>query len=294
MRKVFICTGLLIILALLAWAAGPTTQIGILVLGSETITPAGTGALSVPAPTGGADTFTYNSTTATLLRKTFDTAGAGNVFKVNTQQISAFRGNTAIMQLENGATVSGNFVKFDANGNTADSGISSSGTLAKIYNTTWAKSDTGSVASPAAAPTTKTLAQADLVANAEWLLEADVAVQDVGGGSPTLSAALRLGGVSLCSFGCVGSACNNAIVTGHIRARIKVLTTGAGGTAKAQCFTATATPGVGQVGVLPVSNGADTTFAIDTTGAVTVDWLCSDSLNNLHCLYYDNLFWKVN
>lgn len=289
MRKLLIASAVLLVLALLAWAAGPTIQAGLIVLNGTTLAGGGGGTMTFQNAT---DTVVGRATTDTLTHKTFNTAGAGNVFQINGTTLSSVSGNTSKVLLETGTATSGNFVKFDANGNAADSGFSAVGSPVGVYNTSWAKSDSGLVASPASAPTTKTLSQADLVANAEWVLTADYAVQDVGGGSPTLHAIMRLGGQTVCDQSCVGASCNNITMSVHQEVRIKVLTTGAGGTAKAQCFgNVTAGSGAGSFGP---SNTADTTFSINTTANVTVDWQCTDSLNSLHCIYYDNLFYKIN
>lgn len=60
-------------------------------------------------------------TTDTLTHKTLDTAGAGNVLKINSNAISLVQGNTSKAQLGTSFT-NGNFFSADANGNTADSG----------------------------------------------------------------------------------------------------------------------------------------------------------------------------
>ena len=58
----------------------------------------------------------------TLTNKTYDTAGAGNVFKINGTQITSISGNTAKVATTSGSLVSGDSLKIDANGNIIDSG----------------------------------------------------------------------------------------------------------------------------------------------------------------------------
>lgn len=76
---------------------------------------------------GSVDQVVGAATTDTLTHKTYDTAGTGNVLKINGNQVSAVTGNTSSVQLQSGATTTGDAVKFDANGNTVDSGFA--GTL---------------------------------------------------------------------------------------------------------------------------------------------------------------------
>jgi hypothetical protein len=63
------------------------------------------------------DTVVGAATTDTFTHKTYDTAGSGNVFKINGNAISAVEGNTAKVQLA--GTISGTSVSLctDANGN---------------------------------------------------------------------------------------------------------------------------------------------------------------------------------
>lgn len=92
------------------WSAIQTFGSGDLVLsgsssGSSTLNApaAGGGTLTLPA---GTDTLAGIAATQTLTGKTFDTAGAGNVFKINGNQVSAVMGtgNTAV--LATGPTIS--------------------------------------------------------------------------------------------------------------------------------------------------------------------------------------------
>lgn len=61
-------------------------------------------------------TFTASSTD-TLTNKTYDTAGAGNVFKINGTTINAIGGNTSKVGTTSGVLTSGDCVSIDANGN---------------------------------------------------------------------------------------------------------------------------------------------------------------------------------
>jgi hypothetical protein len=80
---------------------------------------AASGTLTVPAAT---DTLVARATTDTLTNKTYDTAGTGNVFKINGTQITAIAGNTGTVGTTSGTFVSGNCVKTDANHNIIDQG----------------------------------------------------------------------------------------------------------------------------------------------------------------------------
>lgn len=60
--------------------------------------------------------------------KTYDTAGSGNVFKINGTTITAISGNTAtVVSKGAGSFVNGNCAKFDASGNVVDNGAACAG-----------------------------------------------------------------------------------------------------------------------------------------------------------------------
>lgn len=98
--------------------------------GSTTIVPnvAASGTLTLPAAT---DTLTGKATTDVLTNKTYDTAGTGNVFKINGTSITSISGNTAKVVTATGTLTSGNVSKFDANGNIVDA------TFAYTAPTSW-------------------------------------------------------------------------------------------------------------------------------------------------------------
>lgn len=131
MKKAFTCFAILFVLALLAWAAGPTIQAGSIFVNLTQLLGSGSGAWTFRANN---DNVVGAATTDTLTHKTFDTAGAGNVFKINGVAISSVRGNTARAQL-NSTFTSGNFASFDANGNTVDSGIAAAVVNNVVYST---------------------------------------------------------------------------------------------------------------------------------------------------------------
>ena len=70
----------------------------------------------------GTDTYIGRATTDILTNKTFDTAGTGNVFKINGTQITAIGGNTAKVGTVAGSLISGDCVSIDANLNFVDAG----------------------------------------------------------------------------------------------------------------------------------------------------------------------------
>jgi hypothetical protein len=75
---------------------------------------------------------TYLTATQTLTGKTFDTAGSGNVLKVNGNALTGVQGNTAKVQLAGtNSGASGAGLCNDANGNTTTSGCSSGGGTAQ-------------------------------------------------------------------------------------------------------------------------------------------------------------------
>lgn len=74
------------------------------------------------------------ATTQTLTGKTYDTAGAGNVLKINTQQISSVSGNTSKVGTVTGSLTNGHIITADASGNLQDGGVLSTGSM--IYLST--------------------------------------------------------------------------------------------------------------------------------------------------------------
>lgn len=68
------------------------------------------------------DTYVGRATTDTLTNKTLDTAGTGNLFKINGTTINAIGGNTAKVGTVAGVLVSGHCVSIDANLNFVDAG----------------------------------------------------------------------------------------------------------------------------------------------------------------------------
>lgn len=70
-----------------------------------------------------AGTVAEDANTLTLTNKTFDTAGTGNVFKINGTSITAIGGNTGTVGTTSGTLTSSNLASFDANHNIVDSGV---------------------------------------------------------------------------------------------------------------------------------------------------------------------------
>ena len=78
---------------------------------------------------------TYLTATQTLTGKTFDTAGAGNVLKVNGNPLTGVQGNAAKVQLAGtNSGASGAGLCNDANGNTTTSGCSGGGSAPANYS----------------------------------------------------------------------------------------------------------------------------------------------------------------
>lgn len=66
------------------------------------------------------DAIALLAATQTFTGKTYDTAGSGNVFKINGTTITGLGGNTATVASESGTITSGNGVKADGSGNLVD------------------------------------------------------------------------------------------------------------------------------------------------------------------------------
>lgn len=97
--------------------------------GSTTLAAAAvaSGTLTLPAAT---DTLVGKATTDSLTNKTYDTAGTGNVFKINGTTINAISGNTAKVATTSGSLTNGHVATFDASGNVVDGGaLPTSGSL---------------------------------------------------------------------------------------------------------------------------------------------------------------------
>lgn len=62
------------------------------------------------------------ATTNIFTNKTYDTAGTGNVFKINGTSITAIGGNTGTVGTTSGTLTNGHCVQFDASGNLVDAG----------------------------------------------------------------------------------------------------------------------------------------------------------------------------
>jgi hypothetical protein len=74
-------------------------------------------------PNVDADTVALLAATQIFTGKTYDTAGVGNVFKINGVTLTGVKGNSAIVQLQTGSYTTNELVKADANGNTVGSGV---------------------------------------------------------------------------------------------------------------------------------------------------------------------------
>jgi hypothetical protein len=105
-------------------AAGSTTGLlGLTTAGGATATlgATGNGALLLPAAN---DTLDAINTAATFTNHTFDTGGAGNVFRIGGNPITSISGNTSKVLTVIGALTNAHCLTIDANGNAADSGAS--------------------------------------------------------------------------------------------------------------------------------------------------------------------------
>lgn len=301
MKKPVICLSLLVLVAVVALAAGPVGQFGALFINATELVGQSSG--SVWTFRASNDNVVGAATTDTLTHKTYDTAGAGNVFKINGAGISAVRGNSATVVLAQGAYTNNHFLSADSNGNAIDSGVVvPSSTIVATYNST----DTevcapagcatfgASPQTPSGSNATTTLLAADLVANAQWTFTIHGAVQhDSNVEAATNTFDEKIGGATAsCGFSCTGGSCGNSHSTpGVIFGKLRILTTGAGGTAFVQCSNFTS-DSLGAATAVTNTTGA--TISINTTGNVSVGPVCTTTADNVKCLIFDQLFTKIN
>ena len=109
------------------WAGAQTFTNGDLLLKGSS---SGAGTLEAPAAASTyvwtlpalTDTLAGAAPTTTFTNKTLDTAGTGNVFKINGTQITAISGNSATAATSTGSLTNGHCVSIDASGNFVDAG----------------------------------------------------------------------------------------------------------------------------------------------------------------------------
>lgn len=95
------------------------------------LAPGGTGSnLSFPG-SAGTDTFALLGLAQTFNNKTLDTF-AGNIFKLNGNQISSISGNTTKIVSASGSFTAGHVLTWDASGNAIDGGSAGAGTLTGV------------------------------------------------------------------------------------------------------------------------------------------------------------------
>lgn len=100
---------------------------------------AGSSVLTLPIAT---DTLIGKATTDTLTHKTYDTAGTGNVFKINGTGITAIAGNTATVATTTGTFTSGHIATWDGSGNLQDGGAPSSNAVKTVHQQIFVNSGT--------------------------------------------------------------------------------------------------------------------------------------------------------
>lgn len=93
---------------------------------------AGSGAFT--SLTSNSQSVLTTSNTAIMTNKTYDTAGTGNVLKVNGQQITAVSGNTGTIATSTGTLTNGHCVDIDSNGNFIDAGSACGGSASSGFN----------------------------------------------------------------------------------------------------------------------------------------------------------------
>lgn len=205
--------------------------------------------------------YTTPTGTETLTNKTYDTAGTGNVFKINGKTITDATGNSGKVSQISGTLTSGHCVKADANGNLVDfgsacnsSGVSLTGAIIGTTNQIIASSNSNVIGS-----------------NVTLSLP-----QDIGTGSSPVFAGETIGsssGIAKLSSGVVGTATSGTdyapATTGS-----SILKASSGGFANAVSGTDYAPATTGS-SILKASSGG---FANATSG---IDYAPATSGNNI-------------
>ncbi len=218
------------------------------------------GTLTLPAAT---DTLVGKATTDTLTNKTFDTAGTGNVFKINGTQLTAVSGTGAVALVNSPSFTTPSIDVATGTSLTVTGNLSAGGFVHQSVSNANVTSVTVTGTTSQTALQAVTTASAELNTVGRWVTVRARGFHSTGATGGTITYTLKIGSttlISIGSFNLANSLPNNAW---YVEIDIMVQTAGASGALEVQ-----ANALLNNTASAAFFNSA-TISGIDLTGAVT-------------------------